>query len=148
MQTRQLKRWGVGATLVGALALGGCGTMDRASGMQTWTLQASEDVQSAAGKVKVGTEKDGNTKVKVEVERLAQAATVHEDTTAYVVWLRPDGGQPQNVGVLTVDKNLKGKLETKTPFKQFQLIVTAEASANAMLPSGPPVMNAHITVPS
>ena len=69
-------------------------------GMQTWTLNTSDSVQAATGKVLVGTEKGGNTKVKVEVQHLAPPATVDEDSTAYVVWLQPTGGDAQNVGVL------------------------------------------------
>ncbi len=136
-------------TLVGALALGGgCSSMDRAMGMQTWTLNTSDSVQAATGKVLVGTEKGGNTKVKVEVQHLAPPATVDDDSKAYVVWLMPSGGLPQNVGVLKVGKDLKGELETRTPFKQFQVIVTAEPVPNVRTPSGPPVMNADVTVPT
>ena len=149
METQRLRRWGVAGTLVGALALGGaCGTMDRAKGMQTWTLNTSDSVQAASGKVLVGTEKDGNTKVKVQVQHLAPPVTVDDDSNAYVVWLQPAGGEPQNVGVLTVDKDLKGELETRTPFKEFKVIVTAEIVSNVRVPSGPPVMNTSITVPT
>jgi hypothetical protein len=126
----------------------GCSSMDRAMGMQTWTMNTSDSVQAASGKVLVGTEKDGNTKVKVQVERLAPPTVVDEDSSAYVVWLRPVGGLPQNIGVLKVNKDLKGELETKTPFKQFSVIVTAEETANVRLPSGPPVMNTQVTVPT
>jgi hypothetical protein len=116
--------------------------------MQTWTMNTSDSVQAASGKVLVATEKDGNTKVKVQVERLAPPTIVDEDSSAYVVWLRPAGGAPQNIGVLKVNKDLKGELETKTPFKQFSVIVTAEERANVSLPSGPPVMNTQVTVPT
>jgi hypothetical protein len=149
METQRLRRWGVTGVLVGALGLGaGCNTMDRAMGMQTWTLNTSDSVQAATGKVLVGSEKGGNTKVKVEVQHLAPPATVAEDSAAYVVWLKPAGGEAQNVGQLKVGKDLKGELETRTPFKHFQLIVTAEAQPNVRVPSGPPVMNQTITVPT
>jgi hypothetical protein len=149
METQRLRRWGVAGTLVGALALGGgCSTMDRAMGMQTWTLNTSDSVQAATGKVLVGSEKDGNTKVKIEVQHLAPPATVDDGSKAYVVWLQPTGGDPQNVGVLKVGKDLKAELETRTPFKQFQVIVTAEPVSNVRVPSGPPVMNQQITVPT
>ena len=149
METQRLRRWGVAGALVGTLALGGaCGTMDRARGMQTWTLNTFDSVQAAKGQVLLGTEKNGNTKVKVEVQHLAPPATVDNDSNAYVVWLQPAGGEPQNVGVLQVGNDLKGELETRTPFKQFQVIVTAEERPNVRAPSGPPVMNTNITVPS
>jgi hypothetical protein len=151
METQRLRRWGVTGTLVGALAIGGCGSMDMAAGRdtQTWTMTTSDSVQAAQGKVKVHREKDGNTLVKVEVERLAPPSVVQEDSVAYVVWLQPSGGQPQNVGTLKVDgKKLKGDLETKTPFKNFQVSVTAERAGNVTQPTGPEVMDAQITVPT
>jgi hypothetical protein len=134
--------------MVGALALGGCSTMDRMGSGQTWTMATSDQTQSAAGHVKVDKEKNGNTKVKVEVERLAQPSAAFEDSSTYVVWIQPAGGQPQNVGVLNVDKKLKGKLETTTPFKHFQVMVTAEARPNVTIPTGPEVMTTNITVPT
>src|SRR5262245_9532913 len=122
MQTRLLMRWGVGATLVGALAFGGCSSMDRMRGNQsTWTMATSEQVQAAQGKVQGASQKDGNARVKVEVARLAPPQTAYDNKEAYVVWIQPAGGQPQNVGVLNVDKKLNGELETRTPFKHFQV---------------------------
>ena len=146
MQGLGLKRWGVGGALVGALALGG-----GCSGMmheQTWTMATTEKVPSAEGKVKIKQEKDGNTKVKVEVSHLAQPSAVFDQTSTYVVWLKPESGTAQNVGVLSLNKDLKGSLETQTAFKDFQVIVTAEKDANVTAPSGRSVMNASVVVPS
>jgi len=131
--------------LVGALALGGCGTMGHE---QTWTMNATDQIPAASGKVKVKSEKDGNTRVKVEVAHLAQPAAAFGEASAYVVWLKPEAGRAQNVGVLSLDKNLKGELETRTAFKDFQVLVTAEKDANVTTPSGQPVMNTKVVVPT
>ena len=141
MQLRQWKHWGVGGALVGALALGGCGHE------QTWTMDTTNAVPAAGGQVKVKNEKDGNTRVKVEVAHLAQPESAFNATT-YVVWLKPQMGSAQNVGVLSVGKDLKGSLETKTAFKNFQVIVTAEDFPNVTLPRGPEVMNTRVVMPS
>jgi len=103
MQASSLKRWGVGSALVGALALGGCSGMHE----QTWTMSTTEKIPSAIGKVKVKNEKDGNTRVKVEVAHLAQPSSAFNATT-YVVWLKPEHGRAQNVGMLNVEKKLEG----------------------------------------
>jgi hypothetical protein len=142
MKTLGFKRWGVAGALIGALAFGGCGTM---RGEQTWTMSTTERIPSAVGKVKVKNEKDGNTRVKVEVAHLAQPESVF-DASTYVVWLKPDTGEAQNVGVLNVSKDLKGELETRTAFKDFQVIVTAERDANVTTPSGKPVMDTRVVV--
>src|SRR5215471_17424305 len=118
MKTLILKRMGAAGALVGALAFGACGTMSKE---QTWSMNTTERIPSAEGKVKVKPEKDGNTRVKVEVEHLAAPASVFERAQTYVVWLQPETGRAQNVGVLNIDKNLKGDLETRTAFKDFRV---------------------------
>ena len=145
MKAEGLKRWGIGGALVGALAFAGCGSMGRNE--QTWTMATTEKVPSATGKVKIKPEKDGNTQVKVEVAHLAHPDDAFNATT-YVVWLKPASGIAQNVGVLNVNKKLEGSLETKTPFKDFTVIVTAEKSANVTMPTGQSVMDTKVFVPT
>ena len=147
MKMHNIRRWGVAGSLVGALAFGGCSHMGRGS-EQTWTMNTAESIPAAVGKVKVAEEKDGNTKVKVEVEHLAQASDVKAAASTYVVWLKPDSGTAQNVGALIVDKDRKGKLETKTAFKDFRVFVTAEADANVTSPSQTTVMATKVVVPA
>jgi hypothetical protein len=142
MKLQSVRRWGVAGALTGVLALGGC------AHEQTWTMNTTEMIPSAVGKVKVANEKDGNTKVKVEVSHLAQPSAVFDQTSTYVVWLKPESGRAQNVGVLSLNKDLKGSLETQTAFKDFQVIVTAEKDANVTAPSGRSVMNASVVVPT
>jgi hypothetical protein len=142
MKLQSVRRWGVAGALTGVLALGGC------AHEQTWTMNTTEMIPSAVGKVKVANEKDGNTRVKVEVSHLAQPSSVFDQTSTYVVWLKPESGTAQNVGVLSLNKDLKGSLETQTAFKDFQVIVTAEKDANVTAPSGRSVMNASVVVPT
>jgi hypothetical protein len=114
-------------------------------------MDTAASVPAAKGDVKVANEKDGNTKVKVEVEHLAPPALVAPEaapTAAYVVWIKAPGGLPQNVGVLDVGQNRKGKLETKTPFKEFTVSVTLERSPAVTLPSGERVLDTRITMPT
>ena len=67
-------------------------------------------------------------------------------TKNYVVWLKPENGPPQNIGVLTPDKKLNAKLETKTSFTSFVVLVTAEANAQPVAPSDNEVMSANVIV--
>ena len=85
--------------------------------------------------------------MKVEVDHLASPDDAFNATT-YVVWLKPQAGSAQNVGVLNIDKKLKGSLETKTPFKDFTVIVTAEKNANVTTPTGQSVMDTKVYVPT
>ena len=50
--------------------------------------------------------------------------------------------------MLNVNKKLEGSLETKTAFKDFSVIVTAEKDANVTAPSGQSVMDTKVVVPA
>lgn len=133
------------------LAFGGaCSTTNEMLGrnQQTWTLRTASEAQAAQGKVQVATDEKGNRDLKVEVKNIAPADTVFSGTTHYVVWLKPDNGPPQNIGVLTPDKKLKAELETKTSFTSFIVLVTAESAAQPTHPSGHEVMSADVNVAS
>jgi hypothetical protein len=135
----------VAGALVGALAFGGCSSMGHE---QTWSMATTDKIPSAEGKVKVKAEKSGNTRVKVEVAHLAPPAAVFDKASTYVVWLKPETGRAQNVGVLKVSNDLKGELETQTAFKDFTVIVTAEESANVTTPGPNSVMNTQVVMPT
>lgn len=45
----------------------------------------------------------GNTRIEVEAKHLAPANKIRDDASAYVVWVEPLGGPPQNVGTLEVN---------------------------------------------
>jgi hypothetical protein len=141
-----LRKMGLTGALGTSLVLGACSTT---GGTQTWHMNSAESAQAAVGKVKVANEKDGNTKVKVEVDHLAPAAsTAEEASSVYVVWITPKDGIPQNAGILKVDSNRKGEFKTKTPFKVFNVMVTLESTPSALLPSGSPLMDTRITMPT
>ncbi|HVU51769.1 MAG TPA: anti-sigma factor [Polyangia bacterium] len=144
---RILKQMGLAGMLSSSLALGACSTMGMGSS-QTWSMNTAESAQAAVGKVKVANEKDGNTKVKVEVDHLAPPALAAEEGSSYVVWIKPDNGSAQNVGVLKVGSNRKGELKTVTPFKEFTVMVTLEKSPGVTIPSGAPVLDTRITMPT
>ena len=146
-----LRRLGLAGALASTLAFGGgCSETNRMLGrnQQTWTMHAAAEVQAAEGKVQVATEKDGNHDLRLEVEHIAPADSVFQGKSTYVVWLKPEHGKPQNVGVLPIDKNEKGKLDTSTPFGTFEVKVTAEQSASVTTPSSSEVMQANIVVAS
>jgi hypothetical protein len=144
---RTLWKMGMIGAVAGSLAIFGCGSMRSARNSQTWTMTTADNIPAATGKVQVANEKDGNTDVKVEVEHMAPAENVENTASTYVVWIKPENGAPQNVGVLQVDKNLKGELETKTPYKQFTVLVTAEPSPAVTAPHGRTMMDTRVTLP-
>lgn len=144
-----LKRFGLAGALASTLAFGGgCSTTNEMLGrnQQTWTMHASSEAQAAQGKVQVATDDKGNRDLKVEVKHIAPADTVFSGTKNYVVWLKPDNGPPQNIGVLSPDKSMNAKLETMTSFTSFVVLVTAESNTQPVAPSNNEVMSATVQV--
>ncbi len=149
----ELRRTLIRSAVVIGLVMGGCATTREmfhgADNSQTYTLNTSPKVPAATGQVDVSTNKDGNHTVDVKVERLAQPARVFEGANTYVVWLIAPNSPPTNVGVLPLGDDLKGSLETKTPFRNFQVEVTAEPTPAATRPSDQNrVMSTTVHLPS
>jgi hypothetical protein len=130
--------------LMVAFAGGGCASMDPRDKGYTFPVELSKDIPAAKGKVKVEPQKDGNNVVKLEIEHLAPPYHADPQATYYVVWLKPQGAPPQNVGVLKVDGDQKGKFETRTAFEKFDVLVTAERMPNATQPSPHQMVRASV----
>jgi hypothetical protein len=145
-----IKRLGLAGALASTLAFGGCAETNSMLGrnQQTWTLRADKPTIGAQGKVQVATDEKGNRDLKVEAEHLTPADTAFPGTTTYVVWLKPENGQPLNIGVLSPDKDRNAKLETKTPFTSFEIMVTAENGPTPMQPGSNQVLSAAVQVAS
>jgi hypothetical protein len=154
--TKMTARWAwlaaAAAVMVTAIGAGpGCSTTRAAmkgESVQTWNMNVSPQLPGATGKVKVIGPDEGNLRLTVEVEHLAQPQQVFDGATTYVVWVVPQGGDPQNVGGLNVGEDLKAKLETRTPFRTFEVVVTAESSPNVVSPSDKRVLYVTISAPT
>jgi hypothetical protein len=94
----------------------------------------------------VATDNKGNRDLKVEAQHLAPVATSYPGMSTYVVWLKPENGQPLNIGVLSPNKDRKAQLETITPFTSFEIMVTAENGPTPMQPGTNEVLKAQVDV--
>lgn len=111
---------------------------------KTYHLTTSPTVPAAAGKVQVTTDKNGNETVKLEAEHLAKPASLTPPRSTYVVWIQRPGNDPENQGQMKVGDNLKGNFQTVTPYKNFDIFVTAEQDGSVKTPSGEPVLRATV----
>jgi hypothetical protein len=109
-----------------------------------YPLTADASVPAARGTVDVGRDKNGNTKVEIQVEHLAAPENLTPPRTAYVVWFQERGSEPLNQGVLKPNKSLKATFKSITPLKSFEVLVSAESDPNAKSPSGMNVMRASV----
>lgn len=109
-----------------------------------YPFTADKSVPAARGQVDVGRDKNGNTKVEIEVEHLAAPENLTPSRTGYVVWFQERGAEPSNQGALKPNKDLKATFKSITPLKSFDVFVTAESDPNAKAPSGLEVMRASV----
>ena len=129
------------AVFVALSALAGCSTWNRMtnSGSQDTAniaLRSSNSIPAAQGRLAVKGAEGPNQVVDLTVQHMAPPAKVKSGATAYVVWLQPEAAkEPINMGVLSVDNDLKGELQFKTPFPKFEVFVTAEENPTVQAPS-------------
>lgn len=128
------------AAAVAAGALSGCAMLGL-GGNAGARMDASADIPAAEGRVRYGRAPNGNTSIDLTVKHLADPKKLTPPANNYVVWLRAaKDGVAQNIGALTVDKNLVGRLTTVTALHTFELFVTAEASGQLQQPTGRPLL--------
>lgn len=109
-----------------------------------YPMTAASIVPGARAEVVIGKDKNGNTRLKMVVQHLANLENLTPRASAYVVWLRERSGNAVNQGQLKMDKNLKATFATETPLKSFDVFVTAEQEPRVKDPSGPEVLKATI----
>ena len=145
---KTIKRIGLAGAVAGTLAFGACSTTNDMLGrnQQTWTMQAEEATPAVQAKVQIATGEKGNRDLKLEAKHLPPAESAFSGASTYVVWLKPSEGRPVNIGVLMPDKDDNAKLETATPFTNFEIMVTAEETAQPVVPSSHEVASAKVHV--
>ena len=109
-----------------------------------YPMTAASIVPGARAEVAINKDKNGNTRLKMTVQHLANLANLTPPAAAYVIWFQERGGNSANRGELKVDKNLKATFITVTPLKSFDVFVTAEQDPRTTGPSGPEVLRATI----
>lgn len=99
---------------------------------------------AAEGKVITGTDSNGNTQVEVQVKHLAGAEKLTPPRQVYLVWVQARGKDPELLGALCVNDKLEGTLKSSTPYKDFDIFVSAEDSAQAVTPSSTVVLKGTV----
>jgi hypothetical protein len=107
-------------------------------------MHSTSTDSASEGTVRVSEGDNGNTKVSVRVKHLAPPSKLAADATVYVVWIQPSKGDKQNVGALTLNKDLEGSLDTLTPQHRFKVFVTPEPSGQVGHPTHEPVFTYNV----
>jgi hypothetical protein len=107
-------------------------------------MQPTARNPGSSGQV-IAREQNGNTKVIVDVVHLPEPEILDPGLTTYVVWLRPAGSTRYvNMGQVRIDDAPNGRLETTTPYEDFFVLVTGEASPTTPTPSGYVMLEADV----
>lgn len=110
---------------------------------KTYTMQTTTLDPGAVAKLEVKTNTD-NTDMTLKVDHLAKPSLLSRPASNYVVWVQQPGREPENVGLLRVDENLKGEVKATTTATRFTVLVTAEDDAKAQTPSDRVVLRADV----
>lgn len=116
--------------VMAGLALAACASTDR------YTLRPGDSTPAATGEIAVKQTKNDNGQLTVKVNHLPIAQELDPSLSTFVVWVDPgEQREPMPVGQLQIDKNRKGELQVLTPFKDFDVFVTAERQGTPEQPS-------------
>jgi hypothetical protein len=99
---------------------------------------------AAAGHVTVGKDHNGNYEFDVHVFHLADPAAMTPAKSVYVVWAQENGKPADNMGQLQVNHDLEGTFHGVTPYKDFDMFITAEDNAKAEAPSGMEILRTQV----
>ncbi|HMU44885.1 MAG TPA: hypothetical protein PKC72_00895 [Chitinophagaceae bacterium] len=99
---------------------------------------------AAEGYVKLNSDKNNNTAIKVKVNNLAPAERLGSSDKVYVVWMRTKKNGIRNIGQLEGKSDLlssarSAELQTITVFEPTSFFITAETDAAVQIP-GPEVI--------
>jgi hypothetical protein len=133
--------------LIGFVAdavIAGCATT-QPDNRQTRTMSTSPKLQEAEGKMTVLQAQDGSHVVYLTFDGLPPASQAFVGTKIYMIWLLPRGGNPQSIGIVSVDDDLKARLTIKTPYEAFDVVISAEFEGNPTRPSGNRAFSGTVT---
>ena len=99
---------------------------------------------AAEGKVITDNDRNGNTGVEVQVKHMATPQSLTPPRQAYLVWVQPRGKDPELLGALRVNENLEGSLRAATPYKDFEILITAEDSVKPESPSAAVILKGSV----
>jgi hypothetical protein len=90
---------------------------------------------AAEGKVITDNDRNGNTGVEVHVKHMATPQSLTPAKQTYLVWIQARGKDPELLGALRVNEGLEGSLKAATPYKEFEIFITAEDNLKPEAPS-------------
>ena len=88
-------------------------------------MKKSSVVPAAEAKIKVKEMDNGNYSISVKIENLASPDKLSPERKYYIVWVKSKKGT-FNLGMLDLDDELNGSLETQTTYEPRKILISAE----------------------
>jgi hypothetical protein len=99
---------------------------------------------AAEGKVITSNDRNNNTSVEISVKHMATPQSLTPAKQAYLVWVQPRGKDPELLGALRVNSDLEGSLKATTPYKDFEVLITAEDNMRPEMPSSSVILKGMV----
>jgi hypothetical protein len=110
-----------------------------------YEMDATDRTPAAVGELDVDEDDSQNLRLDLAVSHLPPPERLDANLSTYVVWLRPSGEERYiNLGALQINEDREAQLQATTPFRNFDLFVTAEESARTEQPSEVVVLQRRI----
>ena len=108
-------------------------------------MRSSPLAPAATASIHANSDRNGNLDITLEAKHLAPPDRLAQPHTVYVVWIQAPGKESQQLGVLRVNTDdMAASLRTKTPYRSFDLFVTAEDSPQPAAPSSAEVLRGSV----
>jgi len=102
------------------------------------TLSKNKKIGDAEAKITITSTRTNSNQIELNVRHIGALNKINPRAKNYIVWELPAGTsmKPQSLGPLYIDKTSQGKLKTVTPFRNFDIFITAESAPNPAQPTG------------
>jgi hypothetical protein len=135
---RNMTAMALGVTLV----LAGCAA-------KTYSMNPTTLTPASKGTITGETDKNANRILTLKVDYLPIITDISPELTSYIVWVRRDANEVyMNQGRMILDKDRHAELEFMVPYKQMDVLVSAESDAGALVPSTFWIMQGAVNLPN
>lgn len=118
----------------------GCGAT------KEYNIRANKVASGADATISVSADDAGNRNLSMAVEHLPPPNTLDSKGKHYVVWVIPQRGEAKLLGIMEFDReDREGILKAKTPFKDFQVLMTMETGPRPNEPSDTEIFRQRIS---
>lgn len=118
------------------------------AGPSKYQVTGSGRAPDADGRITVEKVEGGNAMVTLDLNHLAPPDRTENGATTYVVWFQRQGQPPIRAGQLGYDTGKRtGTMRATTTNRQFEVLVTAEASGAVPSPSDAVIFEKQVETP-